>query len=653
MTSYHDRIDIRTDIDNRETLSILRRSLFWLWPQGKLLGTRLFLVVLVFLIGLPLPWFLKIVVDHGVQQIPIEDEMLYPFFMDPLLTFLSVHSPLDITLYTLLLLAFIFLLVGYSGNTYLEANLAEGADVATQSENKVSAGFSSAHGLLGFLDLSVAIRLSQKITHEARAALFSKMSRFHLVALQQQRSGDAMFRIMHDTPAIAGICHALTVNPFTMVISVTLNLWVLWMVYGSTAPELVWLGFTAVIFTLILTSPLAKWMRTASQASRSSGSATLDDLEEGLKQVSAIQSLGGVKQEQGKFRNASQESFKQSLVLVSVKNVVIWVADNIHLIFQTLGFWIIFNGIIDGTLTLGDTPVILRMYSLLYETSLQFGQIWIEQQDNAAAARRVLFMLDHEAEDRVESNEKRLNLGSKDGIQFKDVSFTYPDGRQALKAISFHALPRETIAIVGTTGAGKTTLASMIPRFIDPSSGSIIIDGIDIVEITKSQLRQEIAYVFQEHQLLSDTVEANLRIGNPSASIEELKTACEQAGALAFIESMPHGFNSLIERGGGTLSTGQKQRISIARALLRRASILVLDEPTAALDPETESSLVKAINESENNLTIIIAHRLSTIRHADRILFLEQGEIVEEGKHEDLMELSEGRYQRFVHLASS
>ena len=149
MTSYHDRIDIRTDIDNRETLSILRRSLFWLWPQGKLLGTRLFLVVLVFLIGLPLPWFLKIVVDHGVQQIPIEDEMLYPFFMDPLLTFLSVHSPLDITLYTLLLLAFIFLLVGYSGNTYLEANLAEGADVATQSENKVSAGFSSAHGLLG------------------------------------------------------------------------------------------------------------------------------------------------------------------------------------------------------------------------------------------------------------------------------------------------------------------------------------------------------------------------------------------------------------------------------------------------------------------------------------------------------------------------
>ena len=652
MSKYHDRLDIRTDIDSRETFKILSRSLNWLWPQWRLLGSRLFLVSLIFLAGLPIPWFLKIVVDHGVQQLPIQHEMLYPFFMDPLLSMLATHPPLDITLYALLLLALIFLLVGYSGNTLLEANLAEGADVATQSENKVSAGFSSAHGLLGFLDLSVAIRLSQKITHEMRAALFSKMSRFHLITLQQQRSGDAIFRVMHDTPSVAAICHALTVNPYTMMFSVTLNLWVLWMVYGTTAPELVWLGFTAVVITLILTSPLAKWMRIASQASRSSGSATLDDLEEGLKHVSAIQSLGGTEQEQGKFRNASQESFKKSFVLVLVKNIVIWVADNIHLIFQTLGFWIIFNGIIQGNLTLGDTPVILRMYSLLYETSLQFGQIWIEQQDNAAAARRVFFMLDHEAEDIQRINNTHLNMGANEGLRFKDVSFTYPDGRKALKAISFHALPRETVAIVGTTGSGKTTLASMIPRFIIPVSGSIFIDEIDISKISTTHLRQEIAYVFQEHQLLSDTVEANLRIGNPSASIDELKVACQQAGALDFIQDMPHGFKSKIERGGGTLSTGQKQRISIARALLRRASILILDEPTAALDPETESSLMRTIQDARYNITIIIAHRLSTIRHADKILFLEDGKIVEEGNHEDLMKLKNGRYQKLVQLAA-
>ena len=332
------------------------------------------------------------------MQLPVQDALLYPFFMGPFLQAIANVSPLDITFYSLAVLALVFGLVGYSGNTVLESNLAEGADVATQSENKVSAGMSSAHGLIGLLDLSVAIRLSQRITHDVRLALFGNMSRLPLTTLQQQRSGDALFRVLHDTPSIAGICHALIVNPYAMVFSVTVNLWVLFMVYGNTAPELVWVGLSAVLITLFLTSPLANWVRAASQASRSSGSATTNDLEEGLKNVAAIQSLGGAQQEQAKFRDSSKESFKQSLILLLAKSVVIWIADNIHLLFQTLGFWIIFKGIIDGHLTLGDTPVIIRMYSLLYETSMQFGQVWIEQQDNAAAARRVFFMMDRKTE---------------------------------------------------------------------------------------------------------------------------------------------------------------------------------------------------------------------------------------------------------------
>ena len=240
--------------------------------------------------------------------------------------------------------------------------------------------------------------------------------------------------------------------------------------------------------------------------------------------VSAIQSLGGVKQEQGKFRNASQESFKQSLVLVSVKNVVIWVADNIHLIFQTLGFWIIFNGIIDGTLTLGDTPVILRMYSLLYETSLQFGQIWIEQQDNAAAARRVLFMLDHEAEDRVESNEKRLNLGSKDGIQFKDVSFKYSSGKEsAIKNIDLNIEGEKITALVGHSGAGKSTIMNLIPRFYQQQEGKIFVDDQDIQKVSLNSLRNKISLVSQDIILFDDTVENNIKFAKFDANEEEIK----------------------------------------------------------------------------------------------------------------------------------
>ena len=652
MTNYHDRLDLDPRLSNRKAIAIFGRSLLYLWPQRLLLTIRLALVTLIFVIGLPLPWFLKIVVDHGVMQLPVQSALLYPFFMDPFLQATANISPLDITFYALVTLALIFGLVGYSGNTVLESNLAEGADVATQSENKVSSGMSSAHGLIGLLDLSVAIRLSQRITHHVRLALFGNMSRLPLTTLQQQRSGDAIFRVLHDTPSIAGICHALTVNPYAMVFSVTLNLWVLFMVYGNTAPGLVWVGLSAVLITLFLTSPLANWVRAASQASRSSGSATTNDLEEGLKNVAAIQSLGGGQQEQAKFRDSSKESFKQSLILLLAKSIVIWIADNIHLLFQTLGFWIIFKGIIDGHLTLGDTPVIIRMYSLLYETSMQFGQVWIEQQDNAAAARRVFFMMDRKTEKPEGPYTDIPNPGTATGVRFDNVSFSYPDGRIALNNVSFHARPGETIAIAGATGAGKTTLAYMIPKFVRPSSGRVLIDDTDTTNLSTEQLRQRVAYVFQEHQLLTDTVAANLRIANPNATLEDLTAACEQAGALEFITAMPDGFESRIERGGGTLSTGQKQRLSIARALLRRASILILDEPTAALDPEHEASLLKAIDKTDNNIVIVIAHRLATIQHADRILFLHNGEVVEEGTHEELMTYKDGQYRRFVEFAT-
>ena len=372
--------------------------------------------------------------------------------------------------------------------------------------------------------------------------------------------------------------------------------------------------------------------------------------------MAAIQSLGGSQQERGKFSDASKESFKQSLMLLLVRNVVLWISENIHLLFQIIGFWIIFNGIIDGHLTLGDTPVIIRMYSLLYETSMQFGQIWIEQQDNAAAARRVFFMMDHNAERSRGSDKDVLDLGTATGVRFDDVSFNYPDGRQALSNVSFDARPGETIAIAGATGAGKSTLAYMIPKFVQPTSGQVLIDDVDIASLSTAALRRDVAYVFQEHQLLTDTVAANLRIANPEASLEEMREACRQAGALDFIEAMPDGFESRIGRGGGTLSVGQKQRLSIARALLRQASILILDEPTAALDPETEASLLKAIDSrgsANKGIVIVIAHRLSTIRHADKILFLQDGRIVEQGSHEELVAKPDGHYRRFVELANA
>ena len=650
---YHDRLDVRTALTGGDVIGLFRRSLGYLWPQRRLFAARVGLMVLIYGLGLPLPWFLKVLIDHGVMQQPIPPDgegLLYPFFMTGFLDSAAGMDPLAVTLYALVVLAVMFLFVGYSGNTLLEANLAEGADVATRSENKISAGFSAARGLVGLLDLCIAIRLSQRITHHVRGELFSRLSRQPLTSLNLQRSGDAMFRVMHDAPSIAGICYALTLSPLAMVVSVAANLWILTAVYGGVAPELVWIGFSAVGLTLVATSPLARWARRVSQASRASGSATTDELEEGFRNVAAVQSLGGSERQREQFAEASRESFRQSLLLVWVVNAVEWIAENVHLVFATAGFWVIFSGIVRGELTLGDTPVVIRMYSLLYETAMQFGRIWIDQQDNAAATRRVFFSMDHEAEPAEASRPTaELKWSEPLTLRFEGVRFRYPDGRRALDGVSFDATTGQTLAIVGPSGAGKTTLAQMIPKFLQAGDGRITLNDVDVAELDTTTLRRNVAYVFQEHQLLTDTVAANLHIADPDADIAEMESVCRLAGALDFVQAMPDGFATRIGRGGGTLSTGQKQRLSIARGLLRRAPILILDEPTAALDPETERALLDSLSASrQDRLTIVIAHRLSTIERADHIVYLDQGRVVETGTHADLMANPNSAYSRFL-----
>ena len=653
--AYHDRLDTRPTLAARGVALLFRRSLGYLWPQRRLFGARAGLLIVIYGLGLPLPWFLKILVDHGVMQqpVPAAGEGLYPFFLMPFLEFAAGLDPLSITMYALILLAVVFLFVGYSGNTLLEANLAEGVDVATRSENKISAGASAAHGLVGLLDLCLAIRLSQRITAHVRGELFSRLARQPLTRLHMQRSGDALFRVLHDSPSVAAICHALTLSPLAMAVSVGANLWVLAAVYGGVAPELVWIGASAVGLTLLATSPLAGWARRISQASRASGSATTDEVAEGLANVAAVQSLGGGERARRDFALASRESFRQSLLLVWVANAVEWIAENVHLVFATAGFWVIFTGIVRGELTLGDTPVVIRMYSLLYETAMQFGRIWIDQQDNAAAARRVFFAMDQEAEEaaRPIAPSPTAPPRADPVLRFAGVGYRYPDGRQALADVSFDARAGEVIALVGPSGAGKTTLAYMVPKFLTPTEGRVTLQGVDIVDWHTATLRRGVAYVFQEHQLLSDTVAANLRIAKPDATLAELETACRLAGAWDFVNALPAGFDSAIGRGGDTLSTGQKQRLSIARGLLRDAPILILDEPTAALDAPTERALMDALTAASRTLTLVVAHRISTIERAHRLLFLDQGRVVEAGSPSDLRERPGGRYRRFVELA--
>jgi subfamily B ATP-binding cassette protein MsbA len=231
-------------------------------------------------------------------------------------------------------------------------------------------------------------------------------------------------------------------------------------------------------------------------------------------------------------------------------------------------------------------------------------------------------------------------------IEFKSVGFNYEDGTEALSDIDLRVPAGQTLAIVGHSGGGKTTLTNLVPRFLDVTRGSIEIDGTDIREVTMRSLRDQIAMVTQQTILFNDTVRGNISYGSLDCSESDLINAAEAAHALSFIKELPQGFETIIGEGGARLSGGERQRISIARALLKNAPILILDEATSALDTESEREVQSALeNLMKNRTTFVIAHRLSTIKNADRIIVVQDGRIVEDGTHVELLALH-GEYEQ-------
>jgi ABC-type multidrug transport system fused ATPase/permease subunit len=251
----------------------------------------------------------------------------------------------------------------------------------------------------------------------------------------------------------------------------------------------------------------------------------------------------------------------------------------------------------------------------------------------------------------VDPEGARILAPVREGVRIEGVRFHYGDGTEALRGVDFEARVGEVAALVGPAGAGKTTMAYLVPRFVVPQAGRVTIDGVDVSTVTRASLRSQIAFVFQETVLFDGTVEENIRLGNLSASRADVMRAAEIAGAEEFIRSLPQGYETPLGRSGAKLSVGQRQRLAIARALVLDAPILILDEPTSALDSETEQRLVRSLREAaRTRLVLVIAHRLSTIREADQIVFLREGRILERGRHDTLMARPDGAYRRFVEL---
>jgi len=647
--NFDDRIDTQPDIKTGEAFVLIGRCIKLVTEVKGLFIAKFLLQLGLVFPALLLPWMAKIVVDNAILQQPLDvSEVVFPPFMDPILALVEGRDPLDVML--ILTTIYVVMLVTIGSRTKgTGAGLLEGRDAATQAENTVSAGGSSGGGLWGIVEFIINVRLTQTLANRLRTRLFDRLTRLPMTVLEDQRIGDSVFRVLYDAPSAPDLAYRLTLTPFFYLLSAVINLYILQYSFGEVAPELVWIAWATVPVAFITTFPFAGALRRTNQNKRAAGSATTNAMEETMSNVGAVQSLGATKQEQKKFADRSAQTFlreRYALAVVIVAGTVASAALGGAIIYITI---LVTDRVINGEMSPGDFAVLMGVFTGIAAPAAYFGGIWVKIQETIAAVRRVFFFLDYESEeDRV--GGIKLDTIEK-GVRMENVSYQYPDGHQALTDINLELSVGELVAFVGPTGAGKTSLAYLIPSLLLPTSGHVLIDDHDVTSVDIDSLRHQVTYVFQEHVLLSASIRRNLLLAKGDATEEEMVQALTTAGCMEFIDKLPDGIDTVLGRSGDTLSVGQQQRLSIARGLVRDSKILILDEPTAALDPQTENQLVAALQAAAaDRLVIVIAHRLSTIRKADRIVFLEKGEIKDEGDHDTLMAKSDSPYREFVDL---
>jgi ABC-type multidrug transport system fused ATPase/permease subunit len=370
-----------------------------------------------------------------------------------------------------------------------------------------------------------------------------------------------------------------------------------------------------------------------------------------MSNILAVQSLGGEANQRDRYEADSWDSFSRYRDVFRLGIYTVLIGGIPAVAIGSYAYFVAIDGVIAGELSRGDFGLLTTYFFHVVASAQMLGSLWFSVQASAAGLHRVFFLMDMPGEI-DDPNAGELGPVS-DCIEIDRVDFAYPDGTTVLKNIGLRAQVGQMIAFVGPAGAGKTTLAYLLPRFVAPSAGQVRIDGTDIAGVSLKSLRDQIAFVFQETILFDASIEDNIRMGRADATDAAVREAAQLAGASDFIEHLPQGYATPLGRAGGKLSVGQRQRISLARALVRDARILILDEPTSALDPETESRFVETLRAlSRDRIVVVIAHRLSTVRTADEILFIEAGEIRERGRHAELLAIPDGRYRRFVELQS-
>ncbi len=566
---------------------MFKKTLKYLWPYRFPFLIALAQVFIMSGCELLKPWPLKIIIDNVIGGKPA------PWGLE------NAYSPA-----TLLLLAVIGLVIIYI-----------------------------VLGGITLLNNYTTINIGQKMVNDMRGDLYAHLQRLSLAFHYRRQVGDLLYRVTADTYAI----QSLTMNGVFPIVTSGILLAGMFSVMIKIDWQLTLLSLTVCPVLLVSIIVMSRRITTAATLARQQESEVYSVVQRAMSAIRIIQAFTKEEEEHRKFMSASNLSLGASLKLYTLQTFYSCIVNVVMAIGTALVVWVGARHVMSGQLTVGEIIIFTTYLASLYGPLNTICQTWGLIQGAKVGVERVFEILDVE-KDLKEGTRAFPKSGTRGEVIWENVSFNYVADQPVLKNIDLSVKPGEKIAFVGPTGVGKSTLVSLIPRFYDPPAGRLLIDGVDLRDYQLKSLRSQISMVLQPPLVFPVSVRENIAYGRPEARIEEVISAAKLARIHESIERLPDKYDTVVGEQGATLSEGERQRVTIARAILRNSPILILDEPTSSVDAETEALIMQGLEQlTSGRTTFIIAHRLSTVRKADRIVVLGKGEIIEQGTFNGLI----------------